>query len=146
MPNNQRPYRLAARVLRLLACGLIFSATGLGQTELTPNDELVCGLSPAKLSVVWVEITDASGVPVAGLKADDFLVWEDGVKQTLDLLKQQEIVLAGRTKLVYHLGYYSTNNRLDGAFRSIRLDLPGKEERKLKGLYWPTGYFARAFD
>lgn len=126
--------RLSGIILCLLVCLLSFSAKGFGQTVI--SNELI---------TVQVEIVDKTGVPVTNLKASDFLILEDGVKQTPDHVKEQKVAVVGKVRIWYRVGYYSTNDKLDGTFRAIRIDVQKRQEKGLSGLYWPNGYFAKRF-
>ena len=138
--------RLSGIILCLLVCLLSFSFPALGQTKNNPKEEeSTCGLVSPELVFIQVEIVDKTGAPVTNLKADDFLIWEDGAKQTTDLVKAQKVVIAGKERIWYHVGYYTTNDKLDGTFRAIRIDVQEREEKGLSGSYWPNGYFAKRF-
>lgn len=126
--------RLSGIILCLLVCLLAYSAKGFGQTVI--SNELI---------TVQVEIVDKTGAPVTNLKADDFLIWEDGAKQTPDLIKEQKVVVAGKERIWYRVGYYSTNDKRDGTFRAIRIDVEEREEKGLSGSYWPNSYYAKRF-
>lgn len=135
---------LCSLVLCVSVCLLTFSAIGFGQTKTSlTEEEFTCGLAPPELVFVQVEIVDKSGAPMPNLKASDFLIWENGVKQTLDQIKAQKAVIAGKERIWYRVGYYSTNDKLDGTFRVIRIDVKEREEKGLSGSYWPSGYFAK---
>ncbi len=136
--------RLSSIVLCVAICLLTFSPKVFGQTTSNPNKEgFTCGLVPSEPAFVQVEIVDKSGAPVVNLKISDFLIWEDGVKQTPDFIKEQRNTVAGKDMVWYRVGYYPTNGKLDGTFRTIRIDVQGREKRGLSGLYWPNGYFAK---
>jgi hypothetical protein len=140
-------YRWLSTILSLAGCLLIFSAAGVGQTTTSPTKkEPVRSLViSADLITIQIEISDKAGKSVVNLKASDFLIWEDGVKQTPDLIEEQKVTIAGRERVWYRVGYYSTNDKQDGAFRVIRIDVREREEKELSGSYWPNGYVAKRF-
>jgi hypothetical protein len=141
------PRRLSGVVLCGIACLLAFSAAAFGQTVSNPSkEEPVCSLVVGnELIAFQIEIVDKAGTPITNLKAADFLIWEDGVKQTPDHIKEQKVIIAGKERTWYRVGYYSTNDKLDGTFRVIRIDVQEREGRELSGSYWPNGYFAKRF-
>jgi len=88
-----------------------------------------------------VTVSDRNGKTVEGLKASDFAVTEDGVAQTVSVFEFQKV--AGTQDSVssyYIVGYYPTNQNVDGKFRQI--GITGKGDSMVK-LDYRAGYYAR---
>jgi TonB family protein len=95
-------------------------------------------------------VIDQTGKSIEGLSAKDFVVTEDGVPQTIEIVEFQK--LAGtpqETKYpfssYYILGYYTHNENVDGKFRRIKIKVPGKEDTIAK-LDYRMGYYTRPGD
>jgi TonB family protein len=97
---------------------------------------------------VMVTVTDANGVTIEGLRAEDFTVSEDGVAQTISFFEFQKVVDSAKAAELpssyYSLGYYPRNTDESGAFRRIKV---GLKETTGATLRFRTGYYPnRVFD
>ena len=100
------------------------------------------------LVIETVTVSDRSGKRVEGLKADDFVLTEDGVAQTISIFEFQKLndTPAGKQDSVssyYILGYYTSNPSADGGFRKVQIVLKGDATAKLD--YRPGYYAAKVF-
>jgi hypothetical protein len=102
---------------------------------------LAPGESP-QLVFVYVEMEDELKRPVGNLKHDAFLVYEDGDKQVIITFEEKDIFIFGLKRTIYRIGYYPTNDKLDGSLRVIKIELAAEEIRKLRGRYYPASYHA----
>jgi hypothetical protein len=135
-------WRITTVWLQILL-SLLFSTTVLGQTTTNESDDdAVCGLRPAELVFVQVEIEDDLGRQVENLKHEAFIVYEDDARQEIITFEEKEILIFGRRRAIYRIGYYSTNDKLDGSLRIIKIELIAQELRKLRGRYYPVSYLA----
>jgi hypothetical protein len=138
--HNYFAYHLFRFCFLFVVVLLFTPIIGSGQTS-ENQVELGCRLA-VDLVYVYVEVEDESGRRLSDLNKDQFVIYEDGVKQSLEFLRQQEGVAAGKTRVRYKLGYYPTNDKQDGLFRLIQIQVLTENDNKVKGLYWPIGYFA----
>jgi hypothetical protein len=141
-PHNYPAHFLPRLCFLLLVVLLFVPITGYGQT-VEKQDESACGLVRSDLVFLYIEVEDKNGRSLADLSVKQFVVYEDGVKQFLDLMEKLEVFEAGKNRVRYRLGYYSTNDKLDGAFRVIQVQALTENDDKVKGIYWPIGYFAK---
>lgn len=129
--------------LLLIGILLFVPTTGFGQAREKQVDSDCAVICTTYLISIQVEVEDESGHLLSDLNKDQFVIYEDGVKQSLEYLKRQELTLAGRSRARYELGYYPTNDKQDRTFRRIQVQVLPDERTKVKGVYWPIGYFAR---
>jgi TonB family protein len=101
-------------------------------------------LSNVMLVIADVTVSDKNGNSVEGLRANDFVVTEDGVTQTISVFEfQKAAVINGIQSTVssyYVLGYYTTNPNADSKFR--RIEIIGKTDAIAK-LEHRMGYYAK---
>jgi hypothetical protein len=93
--------------------------------------------------IVQVDVRDQRGRPVSDLRKDDFIVYEDGVRQELVLWKRNEGADVTTHKSMYEAGYYPMNSRFAGQFRKIRVAVRTKGNGRLKVEFSPKGYYAK---
>ena len=74
-------------ILLLLACAVFAQGTP-AQTQSTPEAETTLKVD-VKLVNVYVTVTDGRGAPVAGLKKENFVVQEDGRRQTISVFDKE---------------------------------------------------------
>src|SRR5689334_16371511 len=89
-----RPCRLAHRTLLTSAAALVLlAATPGAQAPATPQAPKAPTFS-ASVETVYVNVIvrDKSGQPVRGLKAEDFVITEDGKPQALRTFAYEEVV------------------------------------------------------
>src|SRR4051812_10341854 len=88
--SSGRPRRPMVRLLEAAIVPLFLSATGaVGIAR--PYAQFTSGVN---LVEVYASVTDSTGEPVAGLRASDFKVLEDGVTQTISTFAGGEFPLA----------------------------------------------------
>jgi TonB family protein len=80
-----------------------------------------------------VTVKDKDGKPLVGLTADDFAVTEGGIPQTIKVFEFQKLSAeAGGEPLSYYLlGFYSTNTKMDGQYRRVRVTVTKGSDAKL---------------
>jgi hypothetical protein len=95
--------------------------------------------------ISWVEInvTDRQGHEAAGLKMDDFTIYENGVKQKIDHWEANTGPERKPDQAMYEAGYYAPDYPFKGEWRKIRVVLRGHGQEKLKVTFTPKGYYAR---
>ena len=93
--------------------------------------------------MVNVEVTDRLGKDVTDLKKDDFIIYEDGVKQEMCYWERNVGSDRATDQAMYEVGYYPTNFRFKGEWRKIRVLVRSPDKRKLKVHFTPTGYYAK---
>jgi len=91
------------------------------------------------LVIVNVTVSDKSGKSLEGLSANDFVLTEEGVPQTIRVFEFQGA--QDSVSSYYILGYYTTNLNVDGQFRKIAVT--GKEDTMAK-LNYRTGYYGKS--
>jgi TonB family protein len=96
-----------------------------------------------KLVIVDVVVKDDSGKSIDGLNASDFAITEDGVTQPIGIFEFQELRNVRGTQNsasnYYILGYYTSNQNMDGKFRRIQVALHNNPTAKID---FRTGYYA----
>ena len=129
----------------LLISGWLYSPLeSFAQTQNKQADtDESCGLIDLELVFVFVNVQDETSRPIGNLKDDVFIVYEDGVKQTIVAVAEVEMVVSGRSHNIYRIAYYPTNEKIDGKLRLIKVDFREEEKRRLKGSYFPTGHYGR---
>jgi TonB family protein len=114
----------------------------------------VAAIPPAALyvtsSILVIEdvtvINSEDGKPVEGLTAGDFEIMEDGKQQRPAFVEPQNAALVQfqgnglQLSQYYVLGYYSTNSKTDGAYRSVKVSLKNAGAK----LDYRAGYYARS--
>lgn len=137
--------------VRAITCILLTLAAALtvrAQTPQSPRTEdaaqrpdIVCALVTYSVTVA-VAVFDQAGREVTSLRHTAFQVYEDGIKQQVDWLYVDEVRSIWGKQTIYKLGYHSTNERLDGALRSIRVDVQTEDGQKLWPRFYPSSYYA----
>ena len=102
----------------------------------------------ANLVIEDVTVSDRSGKRIEGLTANDFVLTEDGVTQTVSVFEFQKLdeTPAGKQDSVssyYILGYYTTNPNGDRRFRRVQITL--KKDATAKLDYRPGYYDEKVF-
>jgi len=95
------------------------------------------------LVIADVTVRDANGEDIGGLTAGDFGISEDGVAQTISVFESQKLVTAppeSKVRSYYILGYYTTNLKMDGAYRKLNVSL--KPKRSGTKLQFRDGYYS----
>ena len=92
---------------------------------------------------VKVEVRDQQGREIADLTKDDFMIYEDGVKQEIFYWKRKVGPDKEADHTMYEVGYFPTNGQLRGEWRKIRVEVRNQEKKKLKVQYTPKGYYAK---
>jgi hypothetical protein len=95
------------------------------------------------VAMVNVEVTDRQGKEVTDLRKDDFIIYENGVKQEMCYWKRNVGSDRATDQSMYEVGYYPTNFRFKDEWRKIRVLLRSKDQRKLKVQFTPKGYYAK---
>jgi TonB family protein len=95
------------------------------------------------LIIVDVSIKDQDGKAIEGFGANDFAITEDGKAQSIWLFEFQKLLdsagaQSSAVSSYYVLGYYTTNSRLDGSYRQIRVALKNNPAAKLD---YRAGYY-----
>jgi TonB family protein len=93
-----------------------------------------------------VTVSDKNGSNIEGLKANDFAITEDGVAQTVSVFEFQKLATKPQgtqdsLSSYYIVGYYPTNQNVDGKYREIKIT--GKDETMAK-LNYRVGYYTHA--
>jgi hypothetical protein len=102
--------------------------------------EVDCGILRTDVVIIEIEVKDKHETFVPFLTQTDFVIYEDGVKQTIAYFKQVKESDTGAVR--YKVGYYPTNRRWSGEYRDIRVKMRGSRKLGLRVIYHPTGYFA----
>jgi hypothetical protein len=89
-----------------------------------------------KLVIVDASVKDANGLPVEGLEASDFVVAEDDKPQSVSVFDFQK---PDSLPSYYILGYYTTNNSVDGRYRRTKVALKDDTTAKLD---YRAGYYS----
>lgn len=116
----------------LFACVAV-ACIGLGaQTPKLPRFNGV-----TRLVMEAVSVTDPSGAIIPGLTAKDFALTEDGKTQLLSICEYRET----GSLSYYLLGYYTTNQDAERAYRQIQVSLPEHPNATLgfRAGYWAGG-------
>lgn len=99
------------------------------------------------LVVTNVTVSDRNGKSIEGLGANDFVVTEDGVPQTISIFEFQNAAAPqgpqNPISSYYTVGYYTSNPKADGKFRKIEIACQADTMAKLD---YRAGYYTRLFD
>ena len=141
-PRNYLAHRLFRFCFLLVVVPMFIPIAGFGQTreKQTESDHTV--ICTTYLISINVEVEDESGHPISDLNKDQFAIYEDGVEQSIESLQRQDVEI-GKTRVRYTLSYFPTNDKEDGTFRLIQVRVLTENNNKVKGIYWPIGYFAK---
>lgn len=94
--------------------------------------------------MVKVEVTDQEGKEVADLKKDDFVIFEDCVKQEMIYWRRNVGSDRATDQAMYEAGYYPPNSLFfRGEWRENRVLVRSPDKRKLKVQFTPKGYYAK---
>jgi hypothetical protein len=105
------------------------------------NDQIiVCNVLEV---VVSANVTGRQGEEISDLTKDDFIIYEDGVKQELVDWKRNVGLDRQADQSMYEVGYSPNTRHFKGEWRKIRVVVRNQEERKLKVEFAPSGYYAK---
>lgn len=143
--------RLSSGIIWGLLCVtfLSFSIQSLAQTQEQPKADSKTKAEDQVIKcfeyvgMVKVEVRDQHGKEVADLRKDDFILYEDGVRQPICFWRRNEGVDRQTQQAMYEAGYYPTNTRFGGEYRNIRVLVRSKGKRKLRVEFSPKGYYAK---
>lgn len=95
------------------------------------------------LVVVTAGVLDASGNPVEGLNAADFVVAENGVPQPISVFEFEKVAsapqnVADSVASYYILGFYTHNENPDGAYRKITVSA---KDSRMARLNYRSGFY-----
>lgn len=93
--------------------------------------------------VVRVDVIDQQGKEITDLTKDDFIIYEDGVKQELQHWKRNVDPDRQPDQPMYEAGYLPDTRYFSGEWRKIRVKVRKQDGRKLKVQFSPNGYFAK---
>ena len=109
------------------------------------NSEIIACSYSVTLTLVRVKVSDRTGKEISDLTKDDFVVYEDGVRQQLVFWTRED----GDSDLEgiqsgYEIAYYPIKYPFDGKFRRIRVVvIQAKGKNKLRVEFSPKGYYAK---
>lgn len=92
---------------------------------------------------VRANVTDWQGKEIADLTKDDFIIYEDGVKQELQFWKRNTGPDRQPDQPIYEAGYLPNTRHFRGEWRKIRIVVRNQDERRLKVEFTPKGYYAK---
>lgn len=95
------------------------------------------------MAVVKVNVTDLQGKEITDLTKDDFILYEDGVKQELQYWKRNVGPDRQPDQSMYEAGYLPDTRYFIGEWRKIRVKVRKQGETKLKVQFSPNGYYAK---
>ena len=102
---------------------------------------IVC---PTYVTMVRVKVRDKTGKEVSDLTKDDFIVYEDGVRQPIVLWTSEDGDSdAEGIQPGYEMAYYPMKYPFDGKFRRIQVVVRPKRKDKLRVEFSPKGYYAK---
>lgn len=87
------------------------------------------------LVIETVTVSGRNGNRIEGLQAGDFILTEDGVAQTISIFEFQKLDALS----YYILGYYTSNQNVDGRFRKVQITL---KDNASDTLAYRPGYYA----
>ena len=138
----------AAAVLVLTVAPLTMVAAAQSATPDANAKPMTRFSAQAGLVIEAVKVTDQNGKTVEGLSANDFVVMEDGAQQTIHIFEFQKLAAqpqgsADSLSSYYLLGFYPTNQNVDGNFRRIKINSTRDAVAKLD--YRPGHYADKSF-
>lgn len=89
LPSESRARRVASAAGAVLL-GILVAAAGLAQSEPEPPAAATAENIVVVARALAVDVVDAKGAPVAGVRAEDLTLLEDGVERTILELRQRE--------------------------------------------------------
>ncbi len=151
-PGGGAPVALAcvagvALVLTLSPLRMVASPQQFGTVDSRVNPAAQL-LVDTNLVIEDVTVSDRNGKRIEGLTANDFVLTDDGMAQTISIFEFQRLddAPAGKQDSVssyYILGYYTNHPNGDGRFRRIQIAL--KKDATAKLDYRPGYYADKAF-
>jgi TonB family protein len=123
------------------------------RTVAAPQSSVAAPVAPmpqfrftTSLVVVDAFVLDKNGKTVEGLGAEDFVLTEDGKPQNISVFEFQKLTMDGvpqgpqpPVSSYYILGFYTTNQNMDGTYRRIKLSSKADTVAKLD---FRAGYYA----
>jgi hypothetical protein len=140
MKFNAIPYCLAFLTLASPAAGAALPQDQTGSRQEESVDDDVLPMTPVVM--VRVEVSDRRGKAVAGLREEDFAVYENGVRRQVVFVERGPSEATGLGTHQYRVAYILKGKR-DGGYRRIRVALPKRIRSGLKVKSYPDGFFAR---
>jgi len=95
------------------------------------------------MATIYARVVDRNGREVSGLLKNDFIVYEDGVIQTIDVFIEnadQVMIMPAR----YAISYSPRYGEFDGKYHKLRVILNSKDRGKYRVKVFPRGYHATA--
>jgi hypothetical protein len=109
----------------------------------TKNEDQAINSCYAYVAMVQVEVRNQLGKEIVDLRKDDFIIYEDGVRQEICFFRRNEGSGKQTQQAMYEVGYYPMNDLFEGEFRKIRVLVRSKGKSKLRVQSSPKGYFAK---
>ena len=104
------------------------------------DDQIICRVFEA---VVRVDVTDRRGKESTDLTKDDFIIYEDGVKQELFYWKRNVGPDRPPDQPMYEAGYLPNTRHFRGEWCKVHIVVRNQDERKLRVQFAPNGYYAK---
>jgi hypothetical protein len=131
-----------------ITCFLIFTLCTLTNTGFAQSVELAkskyndvicaCAYSIA----VGINLLQKPREEPNNVNKDSFKIYEDGVLQEIEYFFVNDDEVTKKIGYRYKIGYASTNSKMDGSFRKIRVTFKMKRMRMIKVQLSSKGYFA----
>jgi hypothetical protein len=134
----------------LSICIPIFGQGAGDQTKSSPgqvDDSQPVIICSTNLVIVEIEVQDGYRWPVSNLTKNDFVVFEDGNEQEIQLFQQETAPNTEGPQGHYEIGYYPPSK--DGEFKRVRVRFRNTNDAKNNGLrliHSPKGYYATFTD
>jgi hypothetical protein len=105
------------------------------------TDERIISCSTIVI-VIEVTVTDLKGKDITGLRHNDFVVFEDGIRQTIDFWRRIDYTDQNVPCSRHKIGYYPRDFGTDERLRKIKVEVKVKNKRKIKIHINPESYIA----
>jgi hypothetical protein len=137
---------LMGLLVSLIILASVVQSLAQSQTQVQPdtpkNNEPQTIVCYVYMVVVRLHVQDQAGKEVSNLTRHDVIVYEDGVRQTIDFWMRDGDSETEGIQPGFELAYYP-KPPFDGKFRRIRVVMTGKDKGRLRVEFSPKGYYAR---
>lgn len=121
---------------------LIQAQSKLNSTRISPDPNLItCTTLQINIEVV---VTDRKGKDITDLRHNNFVVYENKIKQEIVAWKKLEVNINRVPHIKHVLSYEPSNDLVDGTLRKIKVKITTIENRKVKVRLTPKSYVATA--
>jgi len=133
--------RFSLLLIFIVACSPLAQSLPQQRKE-GKNEDSIVVCDDTCLAIIYVKVVDGGGKEILTLRKDDFIIYEDGVKQEINSLYRSDNYKQECRQARYQIGYYPVNEKFDGKYRKINVVVQTKDGKNRKTHVFPKGYHA----